>query len=92
MYQCEKCGAQVEDGLLCSCRGAQEERAMVKEAMAACLNYLAMTDEDGSIDGIVEANEAFRVVMTELAEKYGQEPKAFMEKVIDAMEEFLEEG
>ena len=45
MYLCKNCGAQVEDGLLCNCRKSQEERAMVKEAMLVCLEYLKMLDD-----------------------------------------------
>ena len=61
---------------------------MVKEAMAVSLKYLEMLAEDDSVMN----DKAFKAVMTELAEKYGQDPKEFMEKVISAMEEFVEEG
>ena len=90
MYKCKHCGALLEDGMLCNCAKSQKERAMMKEAMATSLKYLEMLEgeDDG---GVVELNEAFRVVMTELAEKYGEEPKEFMSKVIDALEEFVEE-
>ena len=92
MDRCKNCGAYLDPGEICDCVKAQEERAMVKEAMLTSLKYLDTLGETGSDDTATETlNEAFKTVLTEIAEKYGQEPKEFMEKVIDALEELADE-
>ncbi len=92
MDRCKNCGAYLDPGEICDCVKAREERAMVKEAMMTSLKYLDTLGEIGTDDeesGVL--NEAFKTVLTEIAEKYGQDPKEFMEKVIDALEEFWDE-
>ena len=92
MYQCKNCGAFLDAGEICNCVKSQKERAMMKEAMLTSLKYL---DEMGKIgdddEDAATLNEAFKTVLEEIAEKYGQEPKDFMSKVIDAIEEFVDE-
>ena len=90
MYRCKNCGAYLDAGEICDCVKSQEERAMVKEAMLTSLKYL---DTLGGINDDKDAatlNEAFKTVLTEIAKKYNQDPKEFMEKVIDAIEEFVD--
>lgn len=92
MYQCKNCGAYLDAGEICDCVKSQEERAMVKEAMLTSLKYLDTLGEIGDNDKDAETlNEAFKTVLTEIAKKYNQDPKEFMEKVIDAIEEFVDE-
>ena len=87
MQYCKYCGAVLEDGMLCDCTEAQKDRAMVKEVMLVCVEYLKMlADDDDPLN-----DEAFRTVMTEIADKYGANPKELMAKAIDSMEEFIEE-
>lgn len=92
MNRCKNCGAYLDPGKICDCVKAQEERAMVKEAMLTSLKYLETLGEIATDDMESKAlNEAFKTVLTEIAEKYGQDPKEFMSKVIDALEEFVDE-
>ena len=92
MDRCKNCGAYLDPGEICDCVKAQEERAMVKEAMLTSLKYLETLGEIATDDMESKAlNEAFKTVLTEIAEKYGQDPKEFMSKVIDAIEEFWDE-
>ncbi len=91
--KCKHCGAELMVGELCNCEKAKEERSMVKEAMMVSLKYL---DEMEKIDGGDDRNadilnEAFKTVLEEMSEKYNQDPKEFMAKVIDTIEEFLDE-
>ena len=93
MYRCKNCGKWLNNGILCDCDKSKNERSKVKEVMEVSLKYVELlreTDDDNYAD-IAELNEAFRVVITEIAEKYGEEPKEFMAKVIDSLEEFLGE-
>ena len=93
MYQCKNCGAYLDPGEICDCVKSREERAMAIETMQMSLKYMEMLGDipENDKQGLDELNEAFRVVATEIAEKYGQEPKEFMSKVIDALEEFADE-
>lgn len=89
---CKNCGAYLDPGEICDCVKSRDERAMLKEATLTTLEYLDILREAAESDTESEAlNEAFKTVLTELAEKYNQEPKEFMEKVIDALAEFIEE-
>ena len=92
MYICKNCGAYLDAGEICDCVKSQKERAMVKEAMMTSLKYLDEMQKVGDNDADADIlNEAFKTVLTEMAEKYNQDPKEFMTKVIDAIEEFIEE-
>lgn len=89
---CKNCGAYLDPGEICDCVKSQKERAMVKEAMMTSLKYLDEMQQIGDNDeDAATLNEAFKTVLEELAEKYDQEPKEFMSKVIDAIEEFMDE-
>lgn len=92
MNICKNCGAYLDPGEICDCVRSQEERAMVKEAMLTSLKYLDTLGEIATDDMESKAlNEAFKTVLTEIAEKYGQDPKEFTSMLIDALEEFVDE-
>ena len=89
MIRCKNCGAYLAAGEICDCVKSREERAMMKEAMLTSLKYLDTLGEIAESDEEAGAlNEAFKTVLTEIAEKYGVDPKEFMAKVIDVIEEF----
>lgn len=91
MTRCKNCGAYLDAGEICDCVKSREERAMMKEAMLTSLKYLDTLGEIAESDEEASAlNEAFKTVLTEIAEKYGADPKEFMEKVIDTIEEFVD--
>lgn len=89
MIRCKNCGAYLDAGEICDCVKSREERAMMKEAMLTSLKYLDTLGEIAESDEEAGAlNEAFKTVLTEIAEKYDVDPKEFMAKVIDVIEEF----
>lgn len=85
MYKCKNCGAYLDPGEICDCEKSRKERAMLKEAMCVCLKYIDMLFHDDSALN----DKAFRIVMTEIAEKYGADPEELMKKSIDSIEEFV---
>ena len=92
MNRCKNCGAYLDTGEICDCKKSQDERAMVKELMLTSVSYINTLGDIAEIDEETAVlNEAFKTVLTEIAEKYDREPKEVMEKVIDALEEIKDE-